>query len=180
MICSRSMTTETIFATLDEAHWQPACAGVPTARLRQAARAIVRSPMGVALLYSRRDRYHKLPGGGIEAGELPLQALLREAREEIGARLTDVQPLGVLMEHRRTDGLTQISHCYSALAAALEPPVLTDSEAAAGFVTVWLPLPQALARLRADGEADMFRRFIRQRELAILQHYQNALCEAQR
>ncbi len=165
--------TDAVFATLDEADWEPSCAGMATAQRREAARAIVRSPLGIALLYSRRDGYHKLPGGGIEAGETPQQALLREVREEIGAELGDVQPLGVLVEHRRGDCLTQISHCFVARAMYLGAPALTAGETAADFVTVWLPLPQAVDRLTTDEETDMFRRFIRRRELSILRGYQD-------
>ena len=39
---------------------------------------------------------HRPPGGGIEPGETPEQAVKRELQEELGASFRDVQPLGAI------------------------------------------------------------------------------------
>lgn len=38
----------------------------------------------VAMIYSAKYDYYKFPGGGIEDGENPVDAMIREAREEAG------------------------------------------------------------------------------------------------
>lgn len=61
---------------------------VKTYQVREAARAIVLDENNmIALLHVSRDGYYKLPGGGIEDSEDPVDALKRECREEIGCEI---------------------------------------------------------------------------------------------
>ena len=52
--------------------------------VRNSARAIVVRDGKVAMIHSLRYDYYKFPGGGIEDGEDPVSAMIREAREEAG------------------------------------------------------------------------------------------------
>ena len=61
---------------------------------RDSARGIILQSGKVAMIHSRRDGYYKFPGGGIEAGESLVEAMIREvhvygkvARLGDGARL---------------------------------------------------------------------------------------------
>ncbi len=51
---------------------------------------------GSILLAVNRRRGIETPGGHIDPGETAIQAAIREAHEEAGCRVTDVQPIGYL------------------------------------------------------------------------------------
>lgn len=55
-----------------------------TAFIRPSARAVIISGNKVAMVHSLKYDYYKFPGGGIEAGESPVEALIRETAEEAG------------------------------------------------------------------------------------------------
>lgn len=52
--------------------------------VRPSARAIIIKGNRIAMIYSQKYHYFKFPGGGIEADEEHLSALIREVREEAG------------------------------------------------------------------------------------------------
>lgn len=52
--------------------------------VRPSVRAIIVKDNRIAMVYSQKYQYYKFPGGGIEAGEEHLAALIREVREEAG------------------------------------------------------------------------------------------------
>ena len=51
---------------------------------RNSARSIIIRDGKVAMVYSRKYDYYKFPGGGIEPEESPVEAMIRETREEAG------------------------------------------------------------------------------------------------
>lgn len=51
---------------------------------RPSARGIVIRDGKVAMIHSKKYDYYKFPGGGIEADETPLEAMIREVKEESG------------------------------------------------------------------------------------------------
>ena len=51
---------------------------------RDSARSIVIRNRKVAMVHSQKYHYYKFPGGGIEKGENPIRAMIRETREEAG------------------------------------------------------------------------------------------------
>ncbi len=59
---------------------------VPTGAsfVRPSARCIVVRDGRVAMVHSAKYDYYKFPGGGIEPGETPVQAMIRETLEEAG------------------------------------------------------------------------------------------------
>ena len=51
---------------------------------RPSARAIIIKGDKMVLVYSKREKYYKFPGGGIHDDEDKKEALIREVREEVG------------------------------------------------------------------------------------------------
>ena len=51
---------------------------------RDSARSIIIGGGKVAMVHSLKYDYYKFPGGGIEEGEDPVEAMIRETREEAG------------------------------------------------------------------------------------------------
>ena len=51
---------------------------------RPSARAIIFKEDKIALVYSKKEKYFKFPGGGIKGDEDKKDALIREVREEVG------------------------------------------------------------------------------------------------
>lgn len=52
--------------------------------VRNSARAIIIEDGKIAMVHSIKYDYYKFPGGGIEKGEDPVEAVIRESREEAG------------------------------------------------------------------------------------------------
>ena len=52
--------------------------------VRNSARSIIISNKKIAMVHSMKYDYYKFPGGGIENGEPPITAMVRETREEAG------------------------------------------------------------------------------------------------
>ena len=52
--------------------------------VRNSARSIIISGRTLAMIHSIKYDYYKFPGGGIEKGEDPVTAMVRETREEAG------------------------------------------------------------------------------------------------
>ncbi|CAO5156869.1 DNA mismatch repair protein MutT [Frankia sp. AiPs1] len=69
------------------------------ARIRQAARVMLVDPADAVLLIRSHDpsldaapTWWHVPGGGLDSGETPRQAAIREVFEEVGYRLADPGP----------------------------------------------------------------------------------------
>ena len=108
-------------------------------RRREAARAVVFDSSGkVALLHVGLHGYHKLPGGGIDAGEDARAALARELSEEIGCKAEVTGEIGRIVEYRDQYKLEQISYCFIAAQIGEKGvPDFTDKELQEQFSIVW-------------------------------------------
>lgn len=143
--------------------------------VRKAARAIVQNSKGdIALLYVAKEGYYKLPGGGIEADEDILDALRREVREEIGATIEIIKPVGAIMEFREFFEQLQISYTfYCHLKGELVAPQFTADEVSEGFTPVWRSLEDALEAISAYKGSQYMAKFVSLRDYKLLSELKN-------
>jgi 8-oxo-dGTP diphosphatase len=127
--------------------------------LRPGAYAIIIHPRGLLLtLQSSPARELQLPGGGIDAGEGPLQALYREVVEETGWSIAAPRRLGAF---RRFTYMPEyqmwaekLCHVYLARAVRRQrQPIEPDHEA------VVLPAVEAARLLVNQGDRAFVRKF---------------------
>ncbi len=73
--------------------------------VRNSARSIIIQNGKVAMIHSREYDYYKFPGGGIEEDETPIEALIRETREEAGLVIVpeSIQEYGYVHRIQRSD-----------------------------------------------------------------------------
>ena len=124
---------------------------------RPGAYAILPRDGKVLLTYQGDPHFeYQLPGGGIDPGEGPLQALHREVYEETGYRIAYPRKLGtfrrfVYMPEYDLHA-AKICHIYLALPVLrLGPPVEERHSA------VWMKPEEALAKLFSEGDASFLR-----------------------
>lgn len=138
---------------------------------RNAARAVVFDNNGdIALLHVTKMHHHKLPGGGIEEGEEIIEALKREAIEEIGCAVHNIRELGIIDEFRNQLSLHQTSYCFIANVEGEKGISRFDEgELASGFEPVWVSLDNAIQILEQETNIDDYEgKFIRIRDLLFL------------
>lgn len=109
----------------------------------------------IALAYYDKLEFHALVGGGVESGEAPEVAILREVKEETGFDSEIIDEVGIIFEYRkgRKDGKWAliISYCYILKAVGDSSEIdLTESEKEIGFQLKWLPKDDALKNLKED------------------------------
>ena len=72
---------------------------------RDSARSIIIRSGKIAMIHSAEYDYYKFPGGGIEEGEDPIEAMIRETREEAGLTIIpeSVKEYGIVHRRQRSD-----------------------------------------------------------------------------
>ncbi len=133
------MTTLAIL-TDEDIYNKPRQEGRGAYTVRKAARAIlIDKDNKIALLNLTKMGNHKLPGGGVEAGEDINLALAREIKEEVGCESKVVGEVGVIEEYRDEFRLHQYSYCYLAEVVGQKGnPEFTNKEISEGFEIIWV------------------------------------------
>lgn len=139
-------------------------------KIREASRAIIFDENNlIPLLFVGKYNYHKLPGGGIKAGEDKLQALVREIKEETGSSFIITGEVGMIIEYRSGFDLKQISYCYLGKIISKEEPNFTEKELNEKFKLVWLSLDDAISTIKNDKPENYEGPLIKERDLKFLE-----------
>jgi 8-oxo-dGTP diphosphatase len=106
---------------------------------------LVDEQLNVAMMYMSQLNLYKLPGGGVEEGEVKEEAFLREVREETGFEAEIIHELGYIEEHKNQNNFMQYSYCFVAKALEyIDDATLSESEIKLGMEAQWMPLTKAL------------------------------------
>jgi len=118
---------------------------------RLATRAIAIKNNSILLLYTKRYEDYSLPGGGLDANEDKIAGMMRELKEETGAKnIKNVQPYGIYKEYRpwhKTDYDVQhmISYCYTCeIDKKLGASSMEHYEIKNGMKAVWIDIQDAI------------------------------------
>ena len=109
---------------------------------------------GAELMIVHRKRYHDwaLPKGKVEANEEPLQAAIREVREETGC---EVECQGFAGEIRyEVEGIPKIV-LFWRMSLVRQKPLEENDEITEA---IWLPISEAIARMTYESERELVAR----------------------
>ena len=147
--------------------------------IRNSARSVIVSDKKVAMIHSEKYDYYKFPGGGIEVGEDPIEAMIRETREEAGLVIIpeSVREYGIVHRVQKSDkdpDVRFVQDNYYYLCAAEDDAVLQDLqgyEAEEGYELVYVDPRVAIEKNRNLGKTPyspaMFEREARVLEMLI-------------
>ncbi|MFA6322382.1 MAG: NUDIX domain-containing protein [Candidatus Buchananbacteria bacterium] len=117
---------------------------------RSAARAVIIDDISnkIAIIEVKNGDFHKIPGGGIEAGETAEMAAIRESLEEGGCEVVIINRLG---EHEFFDpkDKNNYHHSIGFLAKKIKDhpaPAFTQEEISKHYKLLWLTFEEAIKR----------------------------------
>jgi 8-oxo-dGTP pyrophosphatase MutT (NUDIX family) len=145
-------------------------------KTREASRAVLFDENDlIPLLFVAEHNYHKLPGGGINDGEDSAQALVRECLEETGSKIKVFGEVGKIVEFRSKWNLKQTSYCYFGRIISKGKPDFTEKELSQGFRLVWLPIKEAITKMKSDKPENYEGVFIQKRDLVFVKKAQQII-----
>ena len=144
--------------------------------VRDSARSVIVKDGKIAMIHSLKYDYYKFPGGGIEQGESPVEAMIRETLEEAGLTVKPgtVKEYGSVHRIQKSDKddtecFVQDNYYY--LCEAEDRPAaqhLDDYEAGEGYTLEFVDPMTAIRKNRAVGQTP-YNPFMFEREARVLE-----------
>ena len=143
---------------------------------RDSARSIVIRDGKIAMIHSQKYHYYKFPGGGIEEGEDPIGAMIRETREETGLIVIPetVREYGYVHRIQKSDSdptecFVQDNYYFFCDALeALSPQSLDDYEAEESFRSVFV-VPETAIKVNRSVKESPYDPMMFEREARVLE-----------
>ena len=144
---------------------------------RPSARAIIIKGDKIALVYSRKEKYYKFPGGGIHDYEDKKAALVREVREEVGLVVVpeSIMEFGSVLRRQKStvkEGEIFEQENYYYFCDVLDKEVEQELDAyenEAGFVLRIVNIDEAIAVNEVYSSDDLFNEVMIKREKRVLE-----------
>ena len=143
---------------------------------RDSARSIMIRNGKLAMIHSQKYDYYKFPGGGIEDGESPIEAMIRETQEEAGLIVISetVKEYGYVhriqkSDHNPSECFVQDNYYY--LCDAVDGPVsqnLDDYEKAESYELEYVEPSVAMEKNRRVKESP-YNRMMFEREARVVE-----------
>ncbi len=120
-------------------------------KIRFNVRCVLKNDKGeICVIKSEKYGYVQIPGGGINDEETITDALRREIQEEAGFLITDIEPIGYVLEKREDaqnhhDWNKAVSYVFSASLGKEVGTNYTEDENADDFRPIWMTLDQFIA-----------------------------------
>jgi ADP-ribose pyrophosphatase YjhB (NUDIX family) len=118
---------------------------------RLSTRSIAIKGNNILLLYTERYEDYSLPGGGLDMDEDKIEGMIRELREETGAKnIKNIKPFGAYEEYRPWhkpdyDIQHMISYCYTCdINKELGTSNMESYETNNGMKAIWVNIHEAI------------------------------------
>ena len=144
--------------------------------IRNSARGIIIRGSRIAMIHSLKYDYYKFPGGGIKNGENPVDAMIRETREETGLVIIpdSVKEFGYVHRVQKSDSdptecFIQDNYYYACQAEEeIVPQDLDDYESKESYTLEFVDPQTAIRKNRSVTESP-YNKIMFEREAKVLE-----------
>jgi 8-oxo-dGTP pyrophosphatase MutT (NUDIX family) len=111
----------------------------------------------IAVVHAKINKYHELPGGGVEKDESLEEGAIRESREEAGCEVKIIQEIGVIKEYLRDKKLINETHCFTAeLIGEKNKLELQKDEIEEGMDIIWVDFDKVIELIESNKSESKF------------------------